>query len=76
MGIVEKVQETSSGTGMHNRTITMLHVNVSWKTETCPQLVSVLIYSPSPQAIETVTSTLYMYENVHNLHMNIAKGRI
>ena len=36
IGIVEKVQETSSDTGVHNRAIT-----VSWKAETHPQLATI-----------------------------------
>ena len=39
IGIVEKVQETSLYTGMHNRAITVLTVNVTWKAEKHPELI-------------------------------------
>ena len=41
-GTVERVWETSSNSGIHDRAITVLHktVNVSWKAETHTQLVT------------------------------------
>ena len=58
--IVEKVQETSSDTGVHNKTITELQnsecVLENRDTPTAGNNlipISVLIYSPPPQVIET-----------------------
>ena len=86
IGIVEKVQETSSNTGMHNRAITVLHeqnmcVGKQRHTHSWISISILTPYSPSPQASnqlklrlsKTSKVSTCMYKNVHNLHENIAK---
>ena len=64
--IVEKVQETSADTGMHNRAITVLHeVDVSWKADTTTSHCvtwPVTISSLYPPLLSVV---MYVYTHVH-----------
>ena len=91
-GIAEKAKETSSDTCMHNRAITVLHVHEQWM---CPGMqrhthitlcsmvtinfVSVLPYSPSPQASNQL-NTDYPSKKSHYynyyVYISVGMGRI